>query len=652
VDKSIQSAIDLYEADKDYWQDNYNAAKDDSYFLSAEPGCQWHPKLYQNRIQAQRAALQIDHTAQLINAVVNQIRMKTPAIKVIAGDGADQETAEIFQQFIRGIEYTSNADDAYDLAAQCAVRMGIGFIRVDREYSSNIDFNQRLCIKRVINPLAVYLDCNSVELDGSDAMHCTILDEMTRENFLRLYPGENPVSFQADMPYIKGENDKIVIAEQFKIKEEKAFIGLRPDGVIEMAQQGGEYIQTREITKRKVIHSKMSGAGYLVEPTVFPGKYIPIVPVYGEEFWNEGKRHLVSLVRRAKDAQRLYNYWKSVETDVLDNQPQAPFMAALGAVEGLENDYKQPGKTPVIRYNAFDENGNPLPAPERVQPPVPSAGLFQASQAILGDIKATTGVYDTLLGAKSNETSGVAIAQRTQQGDVLTYHFGDNLAKSVRHVGQICVFAAPDVHDIPQVIRLITTEEEVKEVGINGMRVEGQERDYDLSAGQYDVKVTTSLPFTTRRAETAAFLGDVVRSSPDMLPIIGDKLMESMDMAGAEVLAERLKKMMPPAIREDGENEQMAMLQQENEQLKQAVAQLQQGEQAKIQTEAAKQETERMKAQVSLVQAQSEQKIAEIEAQVKLAELQVKQQELELRRAEFQAGIMQSSMSPLPSGSA
>lgn len=646
----IKQAIELCQTDQQHWRDIYRYAKEDSEFLSAEPGCQWIQQLYNDRRKSGKATLQIDHTAQLINSVVNQIRMKTPAIKMIAGDGADKETAEIFEYFIRGIQYASNADDAYDLAAQCAVRMSIGFIRVDREYASDLDFNQRLCIKRVINPLAVYLDANSVDLDGSDAMHCTILDVMTKESFARLYPGEAPVSFDAGQPMIKNENDRIIIAEQFKIKEEKAMIGLRPDGVIEMAQDGNEYLQTRPITKRKVIHSKMSGAGYLEEPRVFPGKYIPIVPVYGEEFWNEGKRHLVSLTRRARDPQMLYNYWKSIECDVLDNQPQAPFIAALGATEGLENDYKRPGKTPVIRYNAFDENGNPLPAPQRQQPPTTSPGLFQASQNALMDIKATAGVYDTSLGAKSNETSGVAIAQRSQQTDVLTFHFNDNLSKSVRQVGRVLQYAVGDTYDTPQIIRIVNTEDETQEVGINGARVEGQERDYYLNKGQFDMKVTTSLPYTTRRAETAAFLGDVARSSPDLMPIIGDKLFESMDMAGAEVLAERMKKLMPANLQEEGENAQMVALAQENAQLKQAMAQAQEADQVKIQTEAAKQETERMKAQVTLAQAQSQERIAEIDAQVKMAELQIKQQELELRRAELQINAVQLSTVPLPSG--
>jgi hypothetical protein len=650
VAQDIKEAIDLCESDQRHWQKIYNFAKDDARFLSAEEGCQWIPALYQSRRQSGRATLQIDHTAQLINAVVNQIRMKTPAIKMIAGDGTDKETAEIFQYFIRGIEYTSNADDAYDLAAQCAVRMSIGFIRVDREYASDLDFNQRLCIKRVVNPLAVYLDGNSIELDGSDAMHCTVLDVMTKEAFAREYPKENPVSFQVGQPIIRNDNENVIIAEQFTIKEEKAMIGLRPDGVIEMVEKDGEYKLTREIKKRKVWHAKMSGAGYLEEPRLFPGKYVPIVPVYGEEFWNEGKRHLVSLVRRARDSQMLYNYWKSVETDVLDNQPQAPFIAALGATEGLEGDYKNPGKTPVIRYNAFDENGNPLPAPQRTQPPVASAGLFQASQSTLADIKATTGVYDTMLGAKSNETSGTAIAQRTQQSDVLTYHFGDNLSKSVRQVGRVLQYATADVNDTPQVIRIVNNEDEVKEVGINGMRVEGQERDYFLNKGQFDIKVTTTLPYTTRRAETAAFLGDVVRSNPEMLSVIGDKLMESMDMAGSEVIAERLKKMLPPALRDEEENGQINAVMQENEQLKQAVQTLQQGEQAKLQSEANKQQTERIRAEASVVQAQTELKIAEIESAVKMATLQFQQKELELRELELQKNFMQSSMNPSPSG--
>ena len=61
--------------------------------------------------------------------------------------------------------------------------------------------------------------------------------------------------------------------------------------------------------------------------------FIPIVPVYGEELHIDGRRRLRSLVRDAKDPQRMFNYWRTTSTELVALAPKTPFIGRKGAFE-------------------------------------------------------------------------------------------------------------------------------------------------------------------------------------------------------------------------------------------------------------------------------------------------------------------------------
>ena len=78
--------------------------------------------------------------------------------------------------------------------------------------------------------------------------------------------------------------------------------------------------------------------GYeILKTQIWPGKYIPVVRVVGNEFEVEGKMYVSGLVRNSKDAQRMYNYWVSQEAEMLALAPKAPFIGYSGQFEGYEN---------------------------------------------------------------------------------------------------------------------------------------------------------------------------------------------------------------------------------------------------------------------------------------------------------------------------
>lgn len=613
----VEEALKLFERDRSNWSSVYQKALEDLEFQSDKPYAQWDDATYSDRKQTGRPVITLDQLGQFVHQVVNDIRQNTPSINAIpAGEASDPETADIVKGLIKGIEYQSSADDAYDTAATFSVKSSIGFIRVDHDYANDTGFEQALCIKRVINPLACYIDSNSVEADGKDAKHAHVLEDMTVGAFKDRWPGFDAVNFSAkkERRGKTNESDMITVCEFFQLEEEEKEISLDEDGSIVMDGEDGEEKPEpkakRKVKRVKVKRYWLSGKDVL-EQSSFPGKYIPVVPVYGEEAWLDGERNLFSLIRKAKDGQMMFNLWASLETELLLKQPQAPVMVPAGAIEAYSADWKSPSKSMALRYDQVSTDGSvTYNKPERLQPPTIPTGIVNAKQESLNDIKATLGMYNASVGERSNAISGVAYNAQKKEGDVATYHFADNLARSIEHVGRIIVSAIPEIYDTPRIIRIIGAEDEPQMVGINGAPMqEGQERPFDLRSAEYDVRVVTGPSYTTKRQETVAALNQLFQAQPQLMQVFGDIYFKNSDFAGAEAMAARAEKLLPPNLKDD------------NSQQDPQVMQLQQALQA---------------AQVQIQQLTAEVQNKQDETQLKAAELQFKQQELGVKSKEIE----------------
>ena len=166
---------------------NRQEALEDLKFVN---GDQWPVELQNSRNLESRPVLTINKLDGYCRQVVNQMRQQRPRVKVHGVNSeSDAKVAEVIQGIIRHIEVNSNADNAYDTAADYAVRCGWGFIRVRTDYISEDSFEQEIFIDPVDNPFTVYYDINSVAPDGSDAEECLITMMMPKKVFSDLYPG-------------------------------------------------------------------------------------------------------------------------------------------------------------------------------------------------------------------------------------------------------------------------------------------------------------------------------------------------------------------------------------------------------------------------------------------------------------------------------
>jgi hypothetical protein len=564
---------------------------DDLKFYAGSPDnhWQWPADVLATRgaVQGQtinaRPCLTINKLPQHVRQVTNDQRQNRPSGKVIpADDKADIAVAEIFNGMVRHIEYISDADVAYDTACENQVSYGEGYIRILTEYCDDDTFDQDIKIGRIRNSFSVYMDPTIQDPCGSDAKWCFITEDITKADYARMYPDSAPITTLQSLG-VGDQNlsqwlneDTIRIADYYYVDYDRETLNLYPGNITAFAgtpedkmlkAQFGKPLKSRESDRCRIKYCKINGYEIL-EEREWAGKYIPVVRIVGNEFEVDGRLYVSGIVRNAKDAQRMYNYWASQEAEMLALAPKAPFIGYGGQFEGYETQWKTANTTnwPYLEVNpdVTDGSGSILPLPQRAQPPMASSGLLQAKAGASEDIKSSTGQYNASLGMSSNERSGKAILARQREGDVGTYHYGDNLARGVRHITRQLVDLIPKIYDTQRVARIIGEDGETDMVKIDPMQAEpvkkivNQEgividKIYNPSVGKYDVVVTTGPGYATKRQEALEAMAQLLQGNPNLWAVAGDLFVKNMDWPGAQEMAKRFAKTIDPKLMQDGD---------------------------------------------------------------------------------------------------
>jgi len=566
---------------------------DDLRFMAGSPDNQWQwPQdvlATRGSVQGQtvnaRPCLTINKLPQHVRQITNEQRQNRPAGKVIpVNDKADIEVAEVLNGIVRHIEYMSDADVAYDTACENQVTYGEGYIRLLTEYCYEDSFDQDIKIARIRNSFSVYMDPLIQDPCGADAEWCFITEDLMKEEYERLYPNAAPLS--SIMAQGIGDQDisqwitedTIRIAEYFYIdhKDDTLYLFPGDQTVFKGSPQdkalramGLQPVRERRVDRKRVMWMKTNGFEVL-EEREWAGDWIPVIRVVGNEFQVDGRIFISGIVRNAKDAQRMYNYWTSQEAEMLALAPKAPFIGYGGQFEGYEYQWKTANTQnwPYLEVNpdVTDGQGAVLPLPQRAAPPLPQTGLIQAKMGASDDIKSTTGQYDPSLGAQSNERSGRAILARERQSDTGTYHYVDNLARAVRYVTRQLVDLIPKIYDTRRIARIIGIDGETSMAKIDPTQPEPVrkivdetgvviEKIYNPSLGRYDVVVATGPSYLTKRQEAMDAMAQILQGNPTLWAVAGDLFVKNMDWPGAQEMAARLRKTIDPKLLADQDND-------------------------------------------------------------------------------------------------
>lgn len=534
-------------------------AQDDIKF-AFQAGNQWDEQT--KKARGTRPCYEYNKTRQHIRQVTNDQRQNRPAIKVRAVEEADKDTADTLQGLIRNIESVSNAERAYDTAFEIAVAGGFGGWRVMAEYADDDAFEQELKIKEVRNPFSLYLDPGAQEWDRRDALYGFVTEVLSEGEFKIRYPNATVSSFEGTDDWISQWffDEKVRVCEYWYKKPYTKTIALLSNGetvdkaeiaeiVDDLARERGvTVVKERQVQCMRVYQCVVSGAEILSKPTLWPGKFIPVVPVWGD-LVNIGGRDIYSgMVRFSRDAAKSYNFTRTMAVESVAAAPKAPWLVTPKMLEGGFQKIWDESGTENFPYLPFNPDPNvPGGMPTRPPPPPIPAALIELANLDNDDLKATMGQFDASLGAKGNETSGKAILARQREGDNANFNYIDNLARAIKYTGEILIDLIPHYYDTPRTIRILGEDGAEKYVKLFDEVQDAQSgqmvRVNDLSRGKFDVTVTTGPSYATARMEAAEMLTNITQAAPATAPILADLIVKNMDGPGTDEASRRLRKL-------------------------------------------------------------------------------------------------------------
>jgi hypothetical protein len=546
--------------------------------LKFKAGDQWPSDVASQRNTDRRPCLTVNKLPIFIRQITNDQRQNRPAINVSpVGDRGDKEVAKMYRGMIRAIERDSNADVAYDTAFENAVSNGFGYCRILTEWEDGASFRQVIRVRRVRNPFTVYLDPDHQEPDGSDCRYGFVTEMVPKDEFEDLYPDATPVSFtqagQGEKLKNWTDKDGIRVAEYYELKTDMAdlieldtgHVGWKDDLSDEVKKKlaDGRIMARRErkAERHKVMWYKVTAIEILDEKE-WPGHSVPLYPVIGNEIDIEGKVKLTGLIDAAMDPQRMYNYWRTKETEAIALAPNSPWLVEEGQIEGHEQEWRNANTKPMpyLSYKGTSVSGHPAPPPQRQPFAQVPAGIEAAIQGAAQDMMATTGIRFDPASQSASEAdhreSGRMLREVRRSTDIGAYHYVDNLARMLRRLGHDMVDLIPKVYDETQVLTILREDDAEEQVKLDphagqAFTEESQGpgkpkiKVFNPKAGKYGVTVTIGPSYATKRIEAGESMMEFAKAMPAVAGLIADLIAKNMDWEGGEEMAARLAKAVP-----------------------------------------------------------------------------------------------------------
>ena len=632
----ITEALHRFETAADSWQETYDLALGDVAFID-EPEGQWDETSKNNR--KNRPCLTFDKLSASVDRIVGSQFANMPSIKVRAAEEGDENTAEVFQGLIRQID--QRGLKAFKTAYKFAVKGGWGCFLIDHDYIDDVSLNQDIIIREIKNPFSVLIDPVVQAQPVEEARYGFVFEDIERDEFERMYPEAKSEGSQSDFESTGNfdswvSQDYVRVADYYRIvTEETRLVQLSDGRVVDYSQielitdelnlNGITLGKERRVQMRKLERYKLTALEVLEEIECV-GRYIPIVPVFGKTTNVDGTFFSRGIVQKAKDAQKMYNYARSVAVEVTALTPKQPYLVTPGMIKGHEERWRNmmTSSDPVMFFN-FDQGQKPF----REAPAQGSPALSQDAQLASADIQATTGIFEANLGQQGNETSGVAIRGRQYQGELTNYEYADQLSDAMELAGKICIDLIPKIYDTERQIRILGEDETEEVIAVNKPLQDMQTGEFiltnDLSVGHYDIKMATGPSFSTRKQETAEQLSQIIAQNPDMSQLVGDILFKNLDLVGGDEVISRLRSAgVKAGIIEPDEQEALALQQQMQQQ--------QQIEAQAAQLELSMKQAEVMNEQSETRERESKAFLNSVKAQLQQLELAKAQQDLEAEK--------------------
>lgn len=573
----IERALKRWKRGTDAEEENRKAGLED---LKFKDGQQWDQGIRQSRELDKRPCLTIDKISTFTNQVSNDLRQNQPSIHVSpVGDKSDPEGAKIYASMIRAIERDpkSPAELAYDNAASYATDIGWGYAVVAAEYQAPPSRKQCLRIRRVPNPFTVVHDPDGIVGDGSDWKWAFESELIDRDEFKDKYPEANPMNWDQQTTGIKYQGwvdqHNIRVAKYWEVTAKKRKTVLLSTGfegwydklddlVLERIKRGEITIEDEGEMEEPEVRCYLITAIEILDEYEWLGSTIPIAPCYGNEINIEGKTKRSGLIRRLKDPQRMYNYWVTAYTEAVALAPKSPWVMAEGQDEGYEDMWDTANTRSYSRliYKPVTLGGQMAPEPQRQPFAGVPQGIETAREAMAQDMMGVTGIrFDATKQERIADESGIALQQMRQSADLGTFHYADNYARFKRRIGEILIETIPLYYDVKQVMTVLREDDKEEQITLDPRAQKPYQemrnpetgkmlKIFNPNLGRYGVTITTGPSYATRRIEAASNMIAFARALPETGHLIADLIAKNQDWPGAEEMATRLAKALPPQL--------------------------------------------------------------------------------------------------------
>lgn len=608
-DPFLKGARDRFAYCMEKWKDIRDQHDQDMRFLA---GDQWDEK-EKNKRKGRLPCVVVDMLSQYLHQVVNDVRQNKRAVGIVPRRSpANDKTASLRADWIRAIEYLSQAQTAYVTAADCMMGGSYGFCKLETFFEDATSWNMSVRILPIPNPNTIVYDPDCKHYDCSDAEDCFEIDYISHAKFKRDYPNAQIASFTDDIQQVAPDwvkSDQVQIASWWKVELTPIQLHLvdlgggKTEPVVMRSDQlpdkfdRGRILKTRDHDDRRIVQYVLNGVECLQtnDPSKgkgWPGNWIPIIPFWGKEiFVDEGSgsvRKLFSLIRLARDPQRVVNYLASQEMMEAKMTPKTAYHGPTGMFSQNSKVWEEINEDPKAFAEWSQPEGFPPGSvkPERI-PFVPNFQAYeQTMQAWERRIMTAMGISPLPVPAQAaNEKSGIALEKIQGERSRGSFHFIDNVDRSIVFVGEQLNDVFEKIHTFA---RDIPARKEDGTHYIARINDKDNKKNQDY-AGEHDVTVAT-VPSHDSQHEAAAAFAEVLANVPGVFPLIGDLIvkMRQYDIGPiAQQIAERLT---PPQFAGQGADDDMpptakavvAHAQQQVQQLQQVLKQLQQEKAAKM----------------------------------------------------------------------
>lgn len=547
-----------------------------------------------------RARLELDIVSDYVERFIGEWTLNRANVTFTPSDDATtDDDAEMLNGIYRADFKDFSGQVSQDNAVKEAAYCGVGAFLLRPQFDDEGDpenDKQHEEWKPIYNAYnQVIWDGNAKNAAKDDARRCTILWTFTEDAFLEEFPGKAPVS--AYTPFNRQwlnqdwrTNKLIYIAEYYEVEFEKTTIeiwGNADTGQLERINQedvdrvrsdleGMGFVKKRErkVRKRRVYRTVISGEEVLEERKRIAGAWIPVIPVYAYRQYIDGREYSRGLVRKLKDAQRLFNSNISRMAETAASSPDTKPIFTRTQIEGLEHLWKDmTNKSYGVINDLEDADGN-------IQAAAP-IGYIQSTQVDPNTIASTQLVADFVQRQTGNapqdtidpDASGKAINALRKRENLNTQTFSDNIVQSLKHSGVVWRSQAAEVYISQRIKRTLALDGEAGIVKIfetamdesTGMLKHINRPD----KGSFQVDVEVGPQYESQREATIesieAVMKNLTEDSPFFMPLLS-MWINNIVGTGLEPLKEfNRNQMLSLGLVEPADDEEKEMLQKQQE---------------------------------------------------------------------------------------